>query len=89
MKAKLLIILVCLLFLGAIGGVGAFRARQATEAMKSPSLLPAVVECVAVQKRTFQLTETFYGLFEANMRVDMTIVVGRIVYERAAGEEQR
>ncbi len=81
MKARLLIILCFCGVLGVIGMVGYYRAMtQAGPLDTKAAVEPAVVRVANLTTESYPLTESFYGLIEANVRVDMAFqIVGRVM----------
>ncbi len=79
MKARLIIILVAVVLLGAIVGVGALRAKQAADQQPIAVLKPAAVHVAPLREIEFEVTESFHGLIEANVRIDMAFqITGRL-----------
>jgi len=79
MKARLLIITVFAGVLGLLGLVGYYRAPVVVSGANLKAIQPAAVRVARLTERDYALTESFYGLIEANSRVDMAFqIVGRI-----------
>lgn len=80
MKARLGIVFLFVVFVGLIGLIAYYRAEQRRAHVVPAVIKPAVVRCATLQPRTFQLTESFYGTVEANVRIDMAFqITGRVV----------
>lgn len=57
-------------FLGVIGLLGVYRAGQVGGVEVNPSIEPAVVRCISLERRSYAKTEQFTGRLEANVRVN-------------------
>ncbi len=79
MKVRLLIVAVFALFLAAVGAIATYRAILNRPDVETREVPPAPVRCMALERQQFELTESFYGVLRANVRVDMAFqVAGRI-----------
>ena len=79
MKSKILILLVFAVVIGGAGLVGHIRAQQDGQPQKSLVIPPAPVRCVTLERRSYQVKESFYGIIEANATVDMAFqIAGRV-----------
>lgn len=79
MKSRLLIILVFVVMAGMIGVAGAIRVQHGDGLTLDPAIKPVAVRCELLEQRVYTVTETFYGLIEANARIDMAFqIAGRI-----------
>ena len=80
MKAQLLIILVFAAVIGSVCMVAFHRRPGPGVAHIAGVIEPAVVRTATLDEKSYPITEFFYGLIEANKRVDMAFqVAGRIV----------
>ncbi len=62
-------------------GLGAYHRTPKTTKGYTPTaaIKPVAVRCIDLEERQYELTESFYGLIEANARVDMAFqITGRI-----------
>ena len=79
MKSRLWIILAFLGCVGALGMVGAYRAREVRQEVKLPVIKPAVVRCAPLEVTPFSRVETFYGRIAARAEVAMAFqIAGRV-----------
>lgn len=80
MKSRIAIILVFSVLLGAIGWVGVIRAQWSVEPDASNPIPPAPVRCALLEPIPYRVTESFYGLIEADTRVDVSFqIAGRVM----------
>ncbi len=80
MKSRLLILLIFAAGMGAIGLVSHIRAQQGLEDQAVGTIKPAPVRCVALERRAYSVTESFYGIIEAQAKVDMAFqITGRVM----------
>ncbi len=79
MKTRLVIILAFGITLGVILMIGAHRANRPLGVSANNTAKPASVRCAQLIKQNYTSTESFYGLIEAQIRVDMAFqIAGRI-----------
>lgn len=79
MKIRLLILLVFAAFMAGLISTAAYRAHYSAAPVQTADRT-AVVRCVALESRHHKITETFYGLIEADTRLEMSFqITGRIV----------
>ena len=80
MKSKLVILLVFVAVIGGVGLVGHIRAQQESQTQEPSVVPPAPVRCVSLERRPYQVKESFYGIIEANAMVDMAFqIAGRVM----------
>ena len=66
-------------FASLIAGMALLRASENGNAKSVAASRPAVVRCIELTALPYPVTESFYGMLEANVRVDMAFqVAGRI-----------
>lgn len=79
MKSRLLIILVFAGVLGLVALVGVYRASQVEPPSAPVSAAAKPVRYQTLERRSHAVTESFYGLIEADTRVDLAFQIpGRI-----------
>ncbi|MCC7193023.1 MAG: efflux RND transporter periplasmic adaptor subunit [Phycisphaeraceae bacterium] len=79
MKTRIAIIFCFLAGLALVGGVAAFRSSGLREKVAPSVIRPAVVRCAPLQERPYSVTESFHGLIQANIRIDMAFqIAGRL-----------
>ncbi len=89
MKSRLSILAVFVACLVVIGGIGVYRAGQVPDISGVAEVEPSLVRAVELQPQRYMLTETFYGLIRADVRVDMAFQVeGRVIGVGAEGADQ-
>lgn len=78
--ARLKIILIFAGCIAVLLGIGVYRGWSSQEETVRPTIEPAVVRVASLKRTQYVQTETFYGLIEANTRVDMAFqIAGRVV----------
>lgn len=78
-KVRLLVILVFAAALLGVAGAATLRVRQTRAEAVVPVIKPAVVRAEPLQTQNYAVREAFYGLIEANARVEMAFqIAGRI-----------
>lgn len=79
LKSRIIIISVFVGCLSIIAVVAFVRAKQLKEVTTPPVIRPAVVRCDKLERREYTMTESFYGLVEANATIDMAFqITGRL-----------
>lgn len=80
MKSRLAIFAVFFALLSGVYAVAVYRAQNMSGVEVGPPVIkPAVVRCEPLEYRTYRATESFWGLVEANTRVDMAFqIAGRV-----------
>jgi len=64
---------------GLIGAIAAYRASGSGVAPPPAAIRPAVVRSAPLDQRTYAITESFHGLIQANVRVDLAFrIPGRV-----------
>lgn len=79
MKSRIAIILCFIVGLVLVAGIAAFRSSGLRDKIAPPVIRPAVVRCAPLQERPYSVTESFHGLIQANVRIDMAFqIAGRL-----------
>src|SRR5688500_3205595 len=71
-----------------VGLVAAFRAADAHEKTPPPVVRPAVVRAAPIKEHAYSMTESFHGLIEANVRVDMAFQIAGRLSQLGAAKDQ-
>jgi RND family efflux transporter MFP subunit len=79
LKSGFVILAVFALGALAVIAIASFRAARAEDQAITPVIRPAVVRAEALDIRTYEVTESFHGIIQANVRVDMAFqIAGRV-----------
>ncbi len=89
MKSRIIISSVFVVLLGLIAWTGYHRAQAGQEGVAPAVIRPAVVRCAPLERRQYQMIESFYGLLEARATVDVSFqIAGRISQLGPTGEQK-
>lgn len=76
MKSCIQTILFLLFILGVILLVRTIRTARGEEVVAARETGPSPVQCMLLERRSYAVTESFYGLIEAKAQVDMAFQIG-------------
>jgi RND family efflux transporter MFP subunit len=88
MKSRLAIILLFAALLAVVSGIAAFRSSGLRDQVVPPVIHPAVVRCAPQVEQTYCMTESFHGLIQANVRVDMAFQIPGRVSQLGASKDK-